>query len=235
MKPLKTAKLDTLRRDAVQGAAIEMQLNLAAQCSKTTVPPSDGRTVAGEHAMKRVGMSEHERWQTIKGEEQINKEVQMKVGPTRTLLWPETDVEGVQAWQPELLETTGTWTGLQAWKQFRLKNLAHYDVWQQTHWQFVVLSCNNNRVQANLSIGCWLRLHTCRCYFLWTCTCERSFLTHAEGFLYLHLFHVSTNTSHMENLRISKVLFRLSVQIRFLDHPEKKKQLMCSVNSHKLQ
>lgn len=49
----------------------------------------------------------------------------MKVGPTRTLVWLETDVEGVQPWQPELLETTGTWTGLQAWKQNRCKNLAY--------------------------------------------------------------------------------------------------------------
>lgn len=51
----------------------------------------------------------------------------MKVGPTRTLVWLETDVEGVQPWQPELLETTGTWTGLQAWKQYRYKNLAYYN------------------------------------------------------------------------------------------------------------
>lgn len=51
----------------------------------------------------------------------------MKVGPTRTLVWLETDVEGVQPWQPELLETTGTWTGLQAWKQYRCKNLAYYN------------------------------------------------------------------------------------------------------------
>lgn len=63
----------------------------------------------------------------IRGEVQINKEVQMKVGPTRTLVWLETDVEGVQPWQPELLETTGTWTGLQAWKQYRYKNLAYYN------------------------------------------------------------------------------------------------------------
>lgn len=49
----------------------------------------------------------------------------MKVGPTRTLVWLETDVEGVQPWLPELLETAGTWAGLQAWKQNRYKNLAY--------------------------------------------------------------------------------------------------------------
>lgn len=47
----------------------------------------------------------------------------MRLGPTRALLWPETDVEGVQPWQPGPLETTDTWTGLQAWKKHRVYHI----------------------------------------------------------------------------------------------------------------
>lgn len=51
--------------------------------------------------------------------------------------------------------------------------------------------------------------------FLWSCTCECSFLTHTNWFLYLYLCNGSTNISHTENddLRISKAMFRLSAKI----------------------
>lgn len=50
---------------------------------------------------------------------QENKETQREPAPTGALLWPETEVEGVQPWQPGPLDTTDTWTGLQAWKKQR--------------------------------------------------------------------------------------------------------------------
>lgn len=50
----------------------------------------------------------------------VKKETQLV--PTGVLLWPETEGEGVQAWQPGPLETTETWTGLQAWRKERKTN-----------------------------------------------------------------------------------------------------------------